>query len=411
MQHREARALRWWFAPEVERVREIAPDRLDALVRAIERSEASAGDPELACLKRGRRKALYRTRAAGGGALLVKLNRYVDGVPRARRLRASKARRELEIARRLRQRGIETPLPLAAGEARRAGQLERCALVVREIAGAVDLERAWREGLAPRERREAIRELGALAQRLHSAGLDQRDFAPNNLLRVPGTGWVPIDFERARLARRIPERRRCEMLAQLESRLAGLSRADCWRALLAYCGGDASRAHALRVPLAAARQRIARRELAHWQRTVLRGGRRFEALARGAWRGFGLRGHPALAEIDPDRSGAPAGLEVRVLGRGTPARAFGAAHWLYERGIHAQPIACLAAGSELRLWTLPTRAVAAGSEGTREWRRLRSRLGEWLGSVPELPPDQWLLETLPDRRTRALLCAPPEVLL
>jgi hypothetical protein len=250
---------------------------------------------------------------------------------------------------------------------------------------------------------------------MHSAGLDQRDFAPNNLLRVPGLGFVPIDFERARLVRRIGERRACEMLAQLESRLPGLSAADRWRALLAYCGGDGVLARARLGAFRAARQRIARRELAHWRRTVASGGRRFETLTRGVWRGVGLRGDASVAALDPERP-PPAELRVTSLRRGVPARVLGGAHWLYLRGLHAQPVACLRSRSALRLWIrLPNGFEASTGRDAAEpldLERARARaleeLASLLGRVAESSAECWILERLPNQRLRALLCAPPD---
>lgn len=406
--------MRWWLAAEPERGAELPMEWLAALAQELDATPAGA--VALECLKRGRRKALYRGRSPAGAPLLIKVNDYAEGASRARRLRASKARRELEVAARLRAAGIAAPLPLAAGESRAGGQLLRCCLVLRELPGAVDLQQLAAARLAPRERRELARALGELARRLHDAGLDQPDFSPNNLLRVAEGGLVPIDFERARCRRRVAPRRRLEMLAQLESRLPAASDAERWRALLAYARGDARLARVLLPGLGAARLRQARRELAHWRRTVAREGRRFGPFARAGWRGFALRDHPALAALDPDAPAASAALGCALRSGGRPARLLAAATWLFGRGLHAQPIACLARGAELQLWTLrdPSAAPLAPPplpDALSRARRVALRqLARALGSTLQIPDELWVAKSRPGGRFSLELCAPPEAL-
>ncbi len=409
-------SMRWWLGLELDRVGELPPEWLAALARELDSAPERSGALALECLKRGRRKALYRSASPAGTPLLIKVNEYAEGPSRARRLRASKARRELEVAARLRAAGFETPLPLAAGEARAGGLLLRCCLVLRELPGATDLLQLSSRALPARERRALAGELGELARRLHDAGLDQPDFAPNNLLRIAGGPLVPIDFERARCRRRVAWRRRFEMLAQLEARLPAAGDAERWRAFRAYARGDARLARELLPGLASARLRHARRELAHWRRTVAREGRRFGPIARAGWRGFALRDHPTLAQLDPNAPEASDSLACVLRSGGGPARLLGAAAWLFGRGLHAQPIACLARAGELRLWTLrepgAVRLAALPqphSEAVSRARRIAlRRLARVLGPCPEIPDELWDVHSKPGGHFRLELCAPPE---
>ncbi len=407
--------MRWSTPEQASAAERPAAAWLDALAARLEgRAERSALAP-LECLKRGRRKALYRVAAPGGGTLLVKVNRYADGAGRARRLRASKAQRELRVAGRLRAAGIPTPLPLAAGESRERGRLALCCLVLRELPGACDLAQHASRGLGARERRALARALGQLARQLHDAGLDQPDFAPNNLLRLASGELVPIDFERARFRRRVSQRRRLAMLAQLEARHPDAGTAELWRALCAYCRGEREAARRLLPALGAARRRLARRELAHWRRAAARADRRLAPLARGDWRGVALRGHPALAGLEPGAAGSgAASLAVSEHRATTPARLFGSASWLHARGLHAQPIACLARAGELRLWVAPepgARALAGSGTApplAAARRAAERRLARALGRPLEIPAALWLAAPRPGRGgLRLQLCAPP----
>ena len=106
----EVGGARWWLAPGSD------PDATGALLaRALDALARGA-----APVRRGRRKALYRLALAGPQPdHLLKVNDYAGAVSLARRLRASKARRELARAEGVARRGVPTPLPRAAGEVRR----------------------------------------------------------------------------------------------------------------------------------------------------------------------------------------------------------------------------------------------------------------------------------------------------
>lgn len=92
-------------------------------------------------------------------------------------VRRSKARRSYENAKRLLEMGFETPTPVAWGEVRRDGRLDRSYYVCLEQKGE-DL-RYW-------ERRPdaepLLRALGAEMVRLHRAGVWHKDFSPGNII-------------------------------------------------------------------------------------------------------------------------------------------------------------------------------------------------------------------------------------
>ena len=75
-------------------------------------------------LKTGRRKQLYPLNLRGSGSPdhLLKVNDYRGFAGLRRAVRGSKARHELEMAERVAERDIPTPLPLAAGERRSGGR-------------------------------------------------------------------------------------------------------------------------------------------------------------------------------------------------------------------------------------------------------------------------------------------------
>lgn len=339
--------VRWWPRPG------LAPEAVrPALERALAALEAGAEDR-----KRGRRKGLYVLDLSGRGAAdhLLKVNRY------ARARRRSKARRELAVAADLAARGLPAPVPLAAGERRDGGRLVACYLLVEVLPGAVDLrEELAARASAPARRRALAVALGTLARRLHEAGLHQDDFQPNNfLVRWPEPEGAPpeifvIDFERARLRRRVPERLRNRALAKLDRELGRAPSSLRLRFVHAYAGDDAGAARARWRAVAAEAPALARRDAAHLLRNAAVPGRRFQALALADYRGLALPGlDPARLERAAARaedvaepiSAAPEAAEWGVrLERGGlrhARRVLARALVLAARGLAPRPLALL----------------------------------------------------------------------
>ncbi len=324
--------------------------------------------PERA-LKRGRRKSLFALEHAGR-AYLVKVNDY----PRGWRawVRRSKARREWERADAALARGIDTPRPAAIGEERgRTGDLRRCLLAVARVDGARDLAACWAETPPPwPERVRLARGLGELAAAMHAAGLHQRDFAPNNVLVVPGASGerlLPIDFERVELGGPVSPRDAAIALAKLYRYRFDASRGLWWRLLLAYCGGDRAAARAMARRVAAELPAMFRRDLSHMRRTAGRDNRRFRVLpAGGGW------AHRAIddAALRDALGGADDGAWWRTAVAAASARdalaTWAAAQTLAQRsGLIARPVAMVSAAFGRRDgWTL----VATRRPGDRVWR-------------------------------------------
>jgi hypothetical protein len=230
---RSETSLRWWVDGE-------RSPRLEALMAEPERVLEGPGS---VARESAGRKRFYRLEGGGEPALYVKVFHPPAGLGRWRYwLRPSKARRERAVARRIAARGIEVVRPVAVGERRRRGLLERSFAVSRD-AGARDL-RVVLEGLREKglERRELLVRFAAFARRLHDAGVDQDDFSPNNFLVRPGGDFVLIDFERARLRRGPLRARAWRQLAKLHRKDFGVSRTDRLRFLASYLGPGTGRA-------------------------------------------------------------------------------------------------------------------------------------------------------------------------
>lgn len=280
---------------------------------------------------------------------LVKVNDY-GGLPWWRRLFRSKARRDLERAGAIAASGIATPCPVVVGELRRGPLLARCYEVVPWLADAIDLRRAREAGIgAPAERRARAAGLGTLVRRMHEAGVDQRDLAPNNFLWRAGAepSLLAIDFERARVGAPVSARVRVAALAKLDRHCAGASASERMRFLRAYCDGERSAARRLWRDVERAAAALLRRDAARWRRTATRRGRRFEPidLAIGAtrWRGWTRHGAaPDRLRADLD-AGGPA-LHLRPIEpptRAAAARIWGLALALHQRAAMPEPIAAL----------------------------------------------------------------------
>lgn len=382
MEALEIAGVRWTLGPGADPAR--ARRLLEEALRRL-----AEGAPNR---KPGRRKALYELALEGDAPdHLLKVNRYERGAGRVRRLRPSKARRELALAAALAERGVDVPLPVAAGERRRGPWLDACYLLVPRLAGFQDLRALWGAGEGSLgERRTWVVALGRCARRLHEAGLDQRDFGPNNFLvrRAAPPELRPVDFERARLRAFLGPRPRRRMLAKLQRHAWGASAATRLRFLRAYADGDAAAARRWWRELEPAIARLAVRDLARMRRTATADGRRFERIERAGWTGWARRDSPrrgALeAELSRDLEG-PAGPPVEAL----PGL------W------HAQP----AGASAARTWALAQILWMRGGAGPRPVGLVqrRGRLHMWLEREPGSRPLVELADEAGARRAAAVL--------
>jgi hypothetical protein len=144
-------------------------------------------------------------------------------------------------------------------------------------------------------------------------------------------------------------------LAKLERHFAGAPASGRMRFLLAYANGDRGEAHRWWREIAAIAPRLMRRDVAHWQRTATRSGRRFEEIefesAGVVWRGFSRRGAPIdefRARLAVGHSGRPARVGATAvlcpIDASTDrdaARAWGLAQSFYQRRLMTEPLALL----------------------------------------------------------------------
>lgn len=306
--------VRWWLAEGRD------PDALRAhLARAADALRGGRlGNRKVG----GRRKALFPlslagppgSEAQGAPDHLLKVNHYTGAAAWRRRLLGSKARAELARAEGCMARGIATPMPSAAGEIVSGGRLERCLLLMPLLEGVTDLRHlVLDEGVTGAERRALGGAFGRFCRHVHDAGLFQEDFALNNVLVRRGATpdfWM-IDFERARLRRRLPPRERLAMLTKLHRDWSLAPAGDRGRFLQAYAGDPVEANHWWRV-VEAELPKLARRDFRH-AASIARGGRRIRRVQEAGWRGYArLAPGEALASLlerarpPEDREGAPA---------------------------------------------------------------------------------------------------------
>jgi hypothetical protein len=338
---------RWRAAPGV------APALLAARLTALRSALAAAPAPR----KAGRRKSIFALALAGPTPdHLLKITSH-GHASLPRRLGPGAAANELKRAAHAAAAGVPTPVPLAAGAVRRRGLLVASLLLVPIVPGAADLARLWDSGRAPRRlRRQTAAALGVLARRLHDAGVDQDDLAPNNFLWRDDAEprLLAIDFERVRIAGPLPAARRALALARLDRHLAGASAGDRMRVARAYGGDDAP---AWWRAVAAAQAPLAARDFAHLLRTGTRASRRFVPITAGDVRGWAHREAPladALAAL-AEAPGAAERVWLTPLGPLAPraqARAWAAALVLAQRGVAPRPIAFLCRDGECHLAAL-----------------------------------------------------------
>jgi hypothetical protein len=151
----------------------------------------------------------------------------------------SKSLREFRVLQSLRAAGIECPEAIAAGEDRHG----RAFLLVRALAGALDLRVFLRDRLAarPADRRGLARQLGETLARIHDAGFDHPDLYSKHILVDPHTGKCHfLDWQRSRKHRPLSWPRRWRDLAALDATLApelapARDRLACLRAYVRAC--------------------------------------------------------------------------------------------------------------------------------------------------------------------------------
>lgn len=139
----------------------------------------------------------------------------------------------------LRAAGFAAAQPIALGQARRGGIVQRSFLLTAEIVNGVAGHDHLRT-LHPTERRQLAHEIGALARRFHQAGFAHRDFYLSHIFVVPsvsvGRELFLIDLQRLFRPRLFRRRWIVKDLAQLgyTAQLAGARRTDLLRFYRAY---------------------------------------------------------------------------------------------------------------------------------------------------------------------------------
>ncbi|HKE12669.1 MAG TPA: lipopolysaccharide kinase InaA family protein [Myxococcota bacterium] len=365
--------------------------------------------------KSGRRKALYplSLRRPGIPDFLLRCNRYPWHVALRRLGRPSRSTHELNMAEQLHARGLPLPLPLAAGEQRCGPLLRACYLLIPVVDGAADvLHVAEQGGLSPIARSRLATALGVLSRRAHDAGLFQDDFAPNNFLvrrAAPGEPLL-IDFERARLQRRVDSEARGRMLAKLDRALPYVSKTDRLRFLLAYTAHEREEARRWWQALRGAGHELLRQDLRRLGRLTTRNGPRFQRVRQGPWTGWSQRAVStstvrALA-ADPESPGGVATVVYRGVSAREAKRLWVMANLLARRALGAPPLLLLHRGSEVRLLLEDSACSPAPEEATPGIAHLRRRLAVWGEPPALLAPSNVLWTRDPRGHPVALLRGP-----
>jgi hypothetical protein len=162
-------------------------------------------------------------------------------------VRPSKARRELEAACGVSQRGIPTPVPIAIGVRRRWGMTRESFVILEKMSDCQDLNRFFLASHAPgasarsaSEKWAIIKALGDLARRVNESGVHQSDFALNNFLierDVRGEAKLYLsDFEKITLRSSLRFDQEITCLAKLNRVGREASLADRMRFLKSYAG-------------------------------------------------------------------------------------------------------------------------------------------------------------------------------
>lgn len=186
----------------------------DALAKLGERLPGRRGRARgrVATLE-GHSERLYLRPARHGGAL--------GFLWRGGFLGTRRARHELEVAQRLRQRGAEVSEPVLAAT-RRRGALFEAIIATVYIENSLDLEGYARETSSPGQQRQVAATLGRCLRRFHDVGGTHPDLHAGNLM-IENSGedaraWI-IDLDRARVRDRVSPRRRMREIMRLHRSL------------------------------------------------------------------------------------------------------------------------------------------------------------------------------------------------
>ncbi|HTF90677.1 MAG TPA: lipopolysaccharide kinase InaA family protein [Planctomycetota bacterium] len=155
------------------------------------------------------------------GPVIVK--RFEQRGPLGRALDAGRARREYEVLTHLAKASVSVPRALSLTRRGRAYEVE-----IEWIDGARSLAELCRAG-APLSV-ELARRLGELLAGLHSAGVDHPDLHAGNVLITEACRVVAVDFDKARIVKRVGDE---QVSRDLVSLCAGLREATLprWRAV------------------------------------------------------------------------------------------------------------------------------------------------------------------------------------
>ncbi len=285
----EIGGARWWLEASAD---------AGSTIRLVEKAMETLRRGEAVNLKQGWRKQLYPLHLMGRDSPdhLLKVNAYPRSMSLQRILRPSKSRRELRVAAALASLGLPTAVPVAAGEERRFGWLQRCFLLMPILEGVTDLRRLWFGwDLSPAERRRIATAFGEFTRLLRSSGYRQYDFAPNNFLVRPGTPptFLVVDFERVRLVRRLRRTQQLWMFSKFDRAMTGCTVSDRMRFLRAYAGGSRREARLWWRQIEAFAPLLARRDFLRMRRNCLQDDRRFKKISAGSWTGYARRDAPA----------------------------------------------------------------------------------------------------------------------
>jgi 3-deoxy-D-manno-octulosonic acid kinase len=181
--------------------------------------ELAAGRGSILLIEEGQRDWVLRRYLRGGFAARFARDLYFWlGEDRTRSFR------ELRLLAAMRAQGLPVPVPVA-GCYRRAGFGYRAELLTERLVGVRTLEHVL-GGNDMNDARWAG--IGHCLRRFHDAGVQHADLNARNILLGPDDGVWVLDFDRGRLRRPGPWRRR--VLGRLERSLVKSFPAQDWRA-------------------------------------------------------------------------------------------------------------------------------------------------------------------------------------